>query len=38
MVTARFTAVQTDGTVQYFAGSYVVQGGVIVRFLVNQVG
>jgi len=38
VVTARFTAVQTDGTVQYFAGSYVVQGGEIVRFLVNRAG
>ncbi len=38
MVTARFTAVQTDGTVKYFAGSYVVQGGEIVKFLVNPVG
>jgi hypothetical protein len=38
VVTARFTAVQTDGTVQYFAGTYVVQGGEIVRFLVNPVG
>ena len=38
VVTARFTAVQTDGTVQYFAGTYVVQGGEIVRFLVNRVG
>ena len=38
VVTARFTAVQTDGTVKYFAGSYVVQHSEIVKFLVNPVG
>ena len=38
IVTARLTAVQTDGTVKYFAGTYVVQHGEIVRFLVNPAG
>ena len=37
-VTARFAALQTDGSVKYYRGSYVVQSGVITSFSVTQVG
>ncbi len=38
VVKAAFTAVQTDRTAKYFAGTYTVRDGVIVHFLVHQVG
>ena len=37
-VTAKFAALQTDGSVKYYRGSYVVQNGVITSFNVTQVG
>ncbi len=37
-VTASIAAFQTDGTVKKFAGSYVVERGVITSFDVHQVG
>jgi hypothetical protein len=37
-VTASIAAFQTDGTVKKFAGSYLVDNGVITSFNVNQVG
>jgi tRNA A-37 threonylcarbamoyl transferase component Bud32 len=35
-VRARFTSVQTDGTVTYWSGTYVVSDGVIVKFAVSR--
>jgi Protein kinase domain len=37
-VTAKFAALQTDGSVKYYRGSYVVLSGVITSFSVTQVG
>ena len=37
-VTAKFAALQTDGSVKSYRGSYVVQNGVITSFNVTQVG
>jgi len=37
-VTARFAALQTDGSVKDYRGSYVVQNGIITSFNVTQVG
>jgi hypothetical protein len=37
-VTARLTAVQTDGSVKHFQGSYVVRRGVITGFNVHPAG
>jgi serine/threonine protein kinase len=38
VVTARITAVQTDGTVKTYQGTYTVNKGVITQFNVRQVG
>jgi serine/threonine protein kinase len=38
VVTARITALQTDGTVKTFQGNYTVTGGVITQFNVQQTG
>lgn len=38
VVTARLTALQTDGTAKIFQGTYTVRNGVIVGFNVRQVG
>jgi hypothetical protein len=38
VVTARITAVQTDGTVKTYQGTYTVSKGVITQFNVQQVG
>lgn len=38
VVTARLTALQTDGTVRVYQGTYTVKNGVIVGFNVRQVG
>lgn len=35
-VTARLTAVQTDGSVKSFLGKYLVQNGVIIKFVVTE--
>jgi len=37
-VTAKFDAVQTNGMVKHYEGTYVVQNGVITSFNVHQVG
>ena len=37
-VTAKIAAFQTDGSVMYFQGAYVVGNGVITSFSVHQVG
>ena len=37
-VTARLVAVQTDGSVKTYQGTYVVQGGVITAASVQQIG
>ena len=38
VVSARVTAVQTDGTIKHFVGRYLVEQGVITKFSVRQVG
>jgi hypothetical protein len=38
LVTARLTALQTDGTVKRFAGSYLVRRGAIIVFNVRPAG
>jgi hypothetical protein len=38
VVTARITAMQTDGTVKTYQGTYTVNKGVITQFNVQQVG
>jgi zinc-ribbon domain len=37
VVTARLTAVQTDGTVKTFRGTYTIDNGVIIKFHVRQI-
>jgi hypothetical protein len=37
VVTARLTALQTNGTVKTFTGTYTVVGGVIIQFDVRQI-
>jgi hypothetical protein len=37
VVTAQITALQTNGSVKVFQGSYTVSNGVITRFSVRQV-
>jgi len=37
-VTARLVAVQADGSVRTYQGTYVVRGGVITQATVSQVG
>ncbi len=38
VVTARITALQTDGTIKTYQGTYTVQNGVITQFNVQRVG